>query len=277
MKKVFALSGYLMLTLFFLIVWSGIFFLIIEWYVLWGILLGVAFFMLFWFRIIGPNTSVLFLLFGEYRGMKDTPAFIWINPFYMTYSISTKVHSTETATLKVNDKRGNPIVISAILVWKVADAYKAKFAVEKYEDFVHIQSESAVRKVTSEHSYESHGEENEITLSQWGERLNTLMTHEMAERLSLAGIAVIEARISHLAYAPEIAQAMLRRQQAEATIAARSKIVEGAVSMVDMALIQLSAQKIVELEPHDKAKMAMQLLTVLCAENVQPTLQANPQ
>ena len=98
--------------------------------------------------------------------MKDTPAFIWINPFYMTYSISTKVHSTETATLKVNDKRGNPIVISAILVWKVADAYKAKFAVEKYEDFVHIQSESAVRKVTSEHSYESHGEENEITLSQ---------------------------------------------------------------------------------------------------------------
>lgn len=274
MKKTYSFSGYTIALLMIIVVLMTLAAFISESFFIGIFLLIFILFLFLGFRVIWPNTAVVCLFLGQYKETIIETGFRWFIPFFTTKYISTKIHSTETTVLKVNDHNGNPILISAIIVWKVSDAYKALYAVESYDVFVHSQSESAVRKIASEYPYEW---SQKITLSHGWEALNLVIQSEMSERLFLAGVDIIEARISHLAYAPEIAQAMLKKQQAQATIAARTQIVEGAVSMVDMALLQLSTQKIVELTPTDKAKMAMNLLTVLCSENVQPTLQTNPQ
>ena len=233
--------------------------------------------MLSGFRIVSPNSAMILVFMGKYAGLTLESGFYWTIPLFMgTKFVSLKIYSTETEIMKVNDHSGNPIMIGSIVAWKVQDPYKALFCVEKYDDFLRIQTNAAVRKIASEYKYDNGDKSEEITLSGGGEKLNAALTKEIEERVSHAGIEIIEARLGHLSYSPEIAQAMLRRQQAAATISARSKIVEGAVSMVDMALLQLSEQKIVDLKPEDKAKMAINLLTVLCAENVQPTIQTNP-
>lgn len=242
-----------------------------------GIWIGIAIVYFMGLRIIGPNTSAVMLFLGKYVGTITENGLIWTIPiFYYSKFISLKINSLESEKIKVNDRSGNPIIIGSIVAWRVQDPYKAAFSVEKYQEFVNIQTDAAVRKIASEYNYDALGHDDEITLSSGGEKLNVELEKEVGERVARAGIEIIEARIGHLSYAPEIAQAMLKRQQASATIAARSKIVEGAVSMVDMALLRLSEQKVVDLSADDKARMAINLLTVLCSENVQPTIQTNP-
>lgn len=276
----FYINGMLALLLTTLIIggaWIGVSYEMYPIDVAIGITIFFPFVYFMGLRVIGPNTSAIVLRLGKYSGTLYETGFIWIIPiFYWTRFVSLKINSLESEKIKVNDKSGNPIIIGSIVAWKVKDPYKAAFSVEKYDEFVRIQTDAAVRKIASEYTYDTFNGDGAITLSSGGERLNTELVKEVEERVQHAGIEIIEARIGHLSYAPEIAQAMLKRQQAEATISARSKIVEGAVSMVDMALLRLSEQKVVDLKPDDKARMAINLLTVLCSENVQPTIQTNP-
>jgi regulator of protease activity HflC (stomatin/prohibitin superfamily) len=250
---------------------------------------------IFGFQAIAPNQARAFLLFGTYKGSTTTSGFFWVNPFYSKKKISLRVRNFETGSIttpetknkegrvltaksrsagkpsKVNDRDGNPIDISAVVVWKVVNTAEALFEVDDYEDFVAVQSEAALRNLASRHPYDS--EDHEVSL-----RGNTIevceqLRHDIQERLDKAGCDVIEARISHLAYAPEIASAMLQRQQAQAVVAARTKIVEGAVSMVQMALDQLSQQEIVELDSERRAAMVSNLLVVLCSDrHTQPVV-----
>ncbi len=214
-----------------------------------------------------PNEARVLLLFGAYKGTVRTSGFHWANPFYSKKSkVSLRAHNFNSEKLKVNDKRGNPIEIAAVVVWRVADTAQALFDVVDYEKYVSIQSESAIRHLASAYAYD-YGEENEITLRSGGDEVATALTKELQERLSKAGVHAEEARITHLAYAPEIAQAMLRRQQAEAVIAARQKIVHGAVSMVEMALRELAEKNVVKLDDERKAAMVSNLLVVLCGES----------
>jgi regulator of protease activity HflC (stomatin/prohibitin superfamily) len=206
------------------------------------------------------------LLFGDYHGTVRDSGFFWANPFYSKPRISLRSRNMETQKLKVNDKRGNPIEIAAVVVWRVEDTAQALFDVEKYESYVHVQSESALRHLANSYSYD-HGEEGEITLRSGMEEVSATLQNELQERLGKAGVVVEEARLTHLAYAPEIAGAMLRRQQAEAIIAARTKIVHGAVSMVQMALDELAEKQVVELDNERKASMVSNLLVVLCGES----------
>jgi regulator of protease activity HflC (stomatin/prohibitin superfamily) len=193
--------------------------------------------------------------------------FYWINPFFVKKRISLRARNFNSELLKVNDKLGNPIMIGIVLVWKVEETYKAAFQVDDYNRFVEIQSESAVRKLAGHYAYDNFDDEqSDITLRGGGEEVNHVLEKELSERLHIAGIQVIEARIAHLAYSAEIAQAMLKRQQATAVVAARAKIVEGAVSMVEMALNKLSERKIVELDDERKAVMVSNLLVVLCSD-----------
>lgn len=213
-----------------------------------------------------PNQARVLILFGAYRGTVRRTGFHWANPFYSRRcKISLRAHNFNSDKLKVNDKRGNPIEIAAVVVWRVDDTAQALFDVVDYERYVVIQSESAIRHLASSYAYD-HGEENEVTLRSGADEVAVTLKRELQERLSKAGVAVDEARITHLAYAPEIAQAMLRRQQAEAVIAARQKIVHGAVSMVDMALRELSEKDVVKLDEERKAAMVSNLLVVLCGE-----------
>ncbi len=223
-----------------------------------------------------PNTARVMTLFGKYVGTAVTPGFHWLNPFYLKRGVSLRANNMETSHLKVNDKQGNPILIAAVVVWKVKDAYKAVFDVENYQKFVEIQSESALRKMAMEYSYDNFEDEYaEITLRSSSMEINEMLEKEISERLKIAGIEVIEARITHLAYAQEIANAMLQRQQASAVIAARSKIVEGAVGMVEMALDSLSEKDIVHLDDEKKAAMVSNLLVVLCSDrSVNPIVNA---
>lgn len=223
-----------------------------------------------------PNTARVMTLFGKYVGTAVTPGFHWLNPFYLKRGVSLRANNMETSHLKVNDKQGNPILIVAVVVWKVKDAYKAVFDVENYQKFVEIQSESALRKMAMEYSYDNFEDEYaEITLRSSSMEINEMLEKEISERLKIAGIEVIEARITHLAYAQEIANAMLQRQQASAVIAARSKIVEGAVGMVEMALDSLSEKDIVHLDDEKKAAMVSNLLVVLCSDrSVNPIVNA---
>lgn len=219
------------------------------------------------FMIINPNSSKVLLLFGAYSGTIKQYGFYWVLPFYVRENVSLRAKNFESERLKVNDKLGNPIMISAILVWRVDNTYKALFEVNNYESFVKIQTDAAVRKLAGTYPYDQFEDENaSVTLSSNFEVVNKSLEEEVVERLKLAGIQVIEARIGYLAYAPEIAQAMLKRQQATAVIAARSKLVEGAVSMVEGALNLLSAKKIVELDEEKKAAMVSNLLVVLCGD-----------
>ncbi len=231
------------------------------------VFLMLSIFILPGFIIVNPNNSRVLLLFGAYAGTIKTNGYFWVLPFYLRLNISLRARNFESERLKVNDKLGNPIMISSILVWKVNDTYKASFEVDDYEAFVKIQTDSAVRKLASSFPYDQFEDEKaSITLSSNFLEVNKSLEEEVSERLKLAGLEVIEARIGYLAYAPEIAQAMLKRQQATAIIAARSKMVEGAVGMVEGALKLLSAKHIVELDEEKKAAMVSNLLVVLCGD-----------
>jgi len=215
-----------------------------------------------------PNEARVLILFGAYKGTCVESGFHWTNPFYTKKRISLRTRNFDGEMLKVNDLRGNPIEISAVVVWRVADTFKALFDVDDYSNYVKVQSESALRHMANEYAYD-HGDDEEageITLRSGVEEVNDALQRQVQERLAKAGVEVDEARLNHLAYAPEIAGAMLRRQQAEAIIAARRKIVHGAVSMVQMALQDLSGLEIVELDEERKAAMVSNLLVVLCGE-----------
>ncbi len=224
------------------------------------------------FFTVAPNQAKVLQLFGKYAGTAKQPGLRWTNPFYTKKTLSLRVRNFESQKLKVNDKEGNPIEIAAVVVWKVVDSAEASFEVDNYENYVHIQSEAAVRNLATSYPYDSHDEQ---VMSLRGQTA-TIADHMKAEiqaRLAKAGVEVIEARISHLAYAPEIAGAMLQRQQAGAIIAARQRIVEGAVGMVEMALDMLSAKEIVHLDEERRAAMVSNLLVVLCGERgAQPVL-----
>lgn len=220
------------------------------------------------FFTLQPNEAAVLILFGSYRGTVRASGFFFTNPFNKILKISLRARNLNGEKLKVNDKRGNPIEIAAVVVWSVRDTAQAVFDVDNYEAFVRIQSESALRHVTTAYAYDDgDGETNELTLRGGSDEVSAALTRELGERLGRAGVQVEEARLTHLAYAPEIAQAMLRRQQAEAVIAARKKIVHGAVSMVEMALAELSAKNVVQLDNERKAAMVSNLLVVLCGES----------
>ena len=215
--------------------------------------------------MVEPNQGRVLTLFGDYKGTVRTPGLRWANPFYAKRSVSLRVRNFETERLKVNDREGNPIEIAAVVVWRVVDTAEAVFQVDNYENFVRVQSESALRNLATRHAYDAHVDD-ETSLRGNTMEVADALRHEIQERLAQAGVKVEEARITHLAYAPEIAQAMLQRQQASAIIAARTRIVDGAVGMVEMALERLSAQKIVVLDEERKAAMVSNLLVVLCSE-----------
>jgi len=224
------------------------------------------------FFMVHPNESRVLQLFGKYTGTAKQSGLRWANPFYSKKAVSTRVRNFESSSLKVNDSAGNPIEIAAVVVWKVVDTAEAIFEVDDYESFVHVQTEAALRNMSSGHPYEAHQGEA-IALRSSSTEIAELLKKEVQDRLEKAGVLVIEARISHLAYAQEIASAMLKRQQAQAIVAARSTIVEGAVGMVKMALDELRDQDVVELDEERKAAMASNLLVVLCGEeNAQPVL-----
>jgi regulator of protease activity HflC (stomatin/prohibitin superfamily) len=279
-REVQALNGWLMLAVNLALLFLGIFLFVRSIYetealgqafpvvkfiaALALILLGTLF--LVGHFTLQPNQARVLILFGAYHGTVRKSGFHWANPFYSKgMKISLRAHNFSTEKLKVNDKRGNPIEIAAVVVWRVQDTAQAKFDVEDYEEYVDVQSESAVRHLASTYAYDQ-GEEAEITLRSNADEVSASLKEELQLRLGKAGVVVEEARITHLAYAPEIAQAMLRRQQAEAIIAARQKIVQGAVTMVEMALHYLAEKKVVQLDDERRAAMVSNLLVVLCGE-----------
>ena len=219
------------------------------------------------FVVVDPNESYVLLLFGKYKGTLLKNGFWWVNPLMRKKKISLRARNLNSEPIKVNDKIGNPIMIGTVLVWRVSDTYKAAFDVDDYMHFVLIQTESAVRKLAGMYPYDNLEDENaQLTLRDGGEEVNQQLEREIANRLAIAGIEVLEARINYLAYATEIAGAMLKRQQAVAVIAARTKIVEGAVSMVEMALEELSTKEIVALDEERKAQMVSNLMVVLTSD-----------
>ena len=218
--------------------------------------------------IVGPNSSKVLLLFGQYKGSVKESGLFWVNAFYSRTKLSLRARNFESEKIKVNDKMGNPIMISVILVWKVKDTFKAKFEVDSYESFIKIQTDSAVRKLAGSFPYDHFEDERAtITLSTNFDDVNKALEHEVTERMQIAGIEVIESRIGYLAYAPEIAHSMLRRQQASAVVAARHKIVEGAVGMVESALKLLADKDIIEFDEDRKAAMVSNLMVVLCGDS----------
>ena len=226
------------------------------------------------FFTLQPNTAAVLLLFGEYKGTARRQGFHWANPFYHKIKVSLRVRNFNGEKLKVNEQRGNPIEIAAIVVWRVEDTARAVFDVDDYAHYVSIQSESAVRHLASSYPYDAH-EDNQLSLRGSMDEVSQALQKELQVRLSKAGVIVEEARLSHLAYAPEIAGAMLRRQQAEAIVAARTRIVEGACGMVQMALQHIEKDKIADLDPERKAAMISNLLVVLCSEQAaQPVVNA---
>lgn len=234
----------------------------------------IASFCLMGLYMVEPNQAAVLSLFGKYVGTVKEQGLRWNNPFYSKKKISLRTRNFESGKLKVNDLEGSPIEIAAVVVWNVVDSAEAVYNVEDYESFVHIQSESALRAMATSYPYDQH-EEGKISLRSHAGEIAKHLTEEIQDRLAEAGMSVVEARISHLAYAPEIAQAMLQRQQASAIIAARTRIVEGAVSMVEMALNELSKRNVVELDPERRAAMVSNLLVVLCGERgTQPIVNA---
>jgi regulator of protease activity HflC (stomatin/prohibitin superfamily) len=226
------------------------------------------------FFTVNPNEGRVLQFFGRYIGTVHDPGLRWANPFYTKERVSLRVRNFETSKLKVNDNRGNPIEIAAVVVWKVIDTAEAVFEVDDYINYVHVQSEAAVRNLATNYPYDAF-EENEVSMVGHLPEISEHLKKENQDRLAKAGIEIIESRISHLAYSPEIAQAMLRRQQASAVIAARRKIVEGAVGMVDHALGELAAKEVLELDEERKASMVSNLLVVLCSETeTQPVVNA---
>jgi regulator of protease activity HflC (stomatin/prohibitin superfamily) len=240
----------------------------------WAVLLAVTIFALFGLFIVNPNEAKVLQLFGSYAGSAKVAGLRWANPLYTKKRISLRVRNFESGHLKVNDNEGNPIEIAAVVVWRVVESAEASFEVDDYENYVHVQTESALRNLATSYPYDAHDEQTTSLRGHTGAVAEHLKT-EIQDRLAKAGVEVIEARISHLAYAPEIAAAMLQRQQAGAIIAARQRIVEGAVGMVEMALEMLSHREIVRLDDERKAAMVSNLLVVLCGERgTQPVVNA---
>ena len=268
-KIIVPANGYFMLFIVIVLFFGGIFAIVAlrnPWSVIaivCGVLLAPGFLM------VQPNESRVLLLFGEYVGTVKKNGFFWVNPFYTKKKISLRASNFDSERLKVNDKLGNPVMISTILVWRVENTYKAAFDVDNYENFVRVQTDAAVRKLASMYPYDNfadEGHDEDITLRSSLNEVSNALEKEIEERLSIAGIEVLEARIGYLAYAQEIANAMLKRQQATAIVAARHKIVEGAVSMVEMALEELGKKQIVDLDEERKAAMVSNLMVVLCGD-----------
>ena len=278
-KTLKPMSGYLALLMALAFVAVGVFSIFQINQSGWFIVLVIFSFLSFIFLVKGlmiiyPNHSRVLNFFGRYVGSVKDNGLFFINPLYSSYKISLRAQNLQGQTLKVNDKMGNPIEIAAVIVWQVNDTYRAAYEVAVYEEYVKIQSEAAVRHLAVSLPYDNLEDESaNITLRDGGDRVNEILEKELNERLAPAGIHIREARISHLAYAPEIAGAMLQRQQATAIVAARTKIVEGAVGMVEMALDMLSKKRIVELDEEKKATMVSNLMVVLCGERgAQPVL-----
>ncbi|KEO74342.1 SPFH domain-containing protein [Anditalea andensis] len=267
-------SGYLMVLIALLFLGLGIFFFTSDMHFL-GLFSSLMFiFTLPGFFIVEPNKSMVLLLFGEYKGTVKAFGFFWVIPFMTRNKISLRVRNFENKPLKVNDKIGNPVMVGTIVVWKVEDTFKASFDVQDYENFVHLQADAAVRKMAGLYPYDDfEAPEAEVTLRSGVEEVNHSLEAEISDRLKHAGIKVIEARISHLAYSSEIASAMLQRQQATAIVAARRKIVDGAVGMVEMALEDLKIKGIIDFEEEKKAAMVSNLMVVLCSDkNASPVV-----
>lgn len=259
-------SGYIMLAFVLILVAAGIWGLIDAQDPLFIIPIAIAAILSPGFFFINPNVSMVLVLFGNYKGTVKKNGFYWVNPLFAKKSISLRARNFDSEKIKVNDKVGNPIQIGVILVWQVLDTFKAAFEVDDYEKFVKIQSDAAVRKLAGMYAYDNFDDDAEMTLRSGHDEVNHTLEENLRNRLEIAGIHVIEARIGYLAYAPEIASAMLRRQQAAAVVSARYKIVEGAVSMVQMALEHLSKQQIIDLDEERKAAMVSNLMVVLCAD-----------
>ncbi|GGW45059.1 SPFH domain-containing protein [Arenibacter certesii] len=268
-KNITPASGYLILGLQILMI-VGAIILIINGMIRYAFPLGIIILLtLPGFVLVNPNGSRVLLLFGKYIGTIKTNGLFWVNPFYSKKKISLRASNFDSERLKVNDKLGNPIMISTILVWRVTNTYKAAFEVDEYINFVRVQTDAAVRKLASMYPYDNFADEGvdeDITLRSSVNEVSDALEKEVQERLSMAGIEVLEARIGYLAYAQEIANAMLKRQQATAIVAARHKIVEGAVSMVEMALDHLSKKNIVDLDDERRAAMVSNLMVVLCSD-----------
>jgi regulator of protease activity HflC (stomatin/prohibitin superfamily) len=278
-KKIKALSGIPVLLLLLAALVADVFLIIhagqnkIVWLMIIAIIMiPTLIVLLAGLFMVNPNESKVLQLFGKYVGTVTDPGLRWANPFYGKKAVSLRVRNFESGQLKVNDSAGNPIEIATVVVWKVIDTAEAIFEVDDYESFVHIQTEAALRNLASAHPYESHNDEK-LTLRSDPQDIANLLQKEVQDRLEKAGVEVIEARISHLAYAQEIAASMLKRQQAQAVVAARTQIVEGAVGMVEIALEQLSSKQIIELDDERKAAMVSNLMVVLCGEeNARPVI-----
>lgn len=297
----FKANGFVML--FVLLLWLGASIWLLTTNDLPYIIIGVAllvcwFVLLFGFTMLEPNEAVVMVFFGKYRGVLKDTGFFWVNPFMTKKKVSMRARNLNIEPIKVNDKVGNPVLIGLVLVWKLQDTYKAMFEIDSqtmaandssrgvtmksavakkmdaFENFVRVQSDAALRQVAGHYAYDNNVvSDNEITLRSGGNEVNEDLLDELNERLAMSGITIVEARINYLAYAPEIAAVMLRRQQAEAIISAREKIVEGAVTMVKMALERIEDENIVDLDSDKKAAMVSNLLVVLCAdESAQPVL-----
>ena len=295
----FKLSGFIMLLSHLLLI-PGIIFLSIYYLPIAPAVIISAICGIFWFVALAgymqlePNEARVMVFFGKYKGTFLDTGFFWVNPFYTKKKISMRARNLDVEPIKVNDKVGNPIMVGLVLVWKLKDTYKAMFEIDSqtmaanaatgltsvssimkaFENYVKIQSDAALRQVATHYNYDNNeGDAEELTLRSGGEEINDILENTLNERLAMAGIEVVEARINYLAYAPEIAAVMLRRQQASAVISAREKIVEGAVSMVKMALDKLSEEEIVDLDDAKRAAMVSNLLVVLCAdEQAQPVV-----
>jgi regulator of protease activity HflC (stomatin/prohibitin superfamily) len=277
-KEIRGLSGWLMVCILIAVLVLGIMRLGASvgarepgWVVFWVVALIVDVVCFVGLTVVNPNESKVVTLFGVYKGSIKQPGFRWVNPLTSRKLLSLRVRNFESGRIKVNDRDGNPIEIAAVVVWRIIETFEAAFNVDDYEHFLHVQSEAAVRILATSYPYDAH--EDEHSLRRSAGEITDRLRHEIQERLAQAGIEIIEARISHLAYAPEIAGAMLRRQQAGAVIAARQKIVEGAVGMVEMALDEISRKQVVALDEERKATMVSNLLVVLCSERgVEPVV-----
>lgn len=268
-KIITPINGYFALFICILLFLGGIAAIINTGSAWFGILVFIGFLLAFGLVLVNPNSSRVLLLFGKYVGTVKKNGLYWVNPLYSKKKISLRASNFDSERLKVNDKLGNPVMISTILVWRVTNTYKAAFDVDDYKNFVRVQTDAAVRKLASMYPYDNfadEGIEEDITLRSSLNEVSEALEKEVQERLSMAGIEVLEARIGYLAYAQEIANAMLKRQQATAIVAARHKIVEGAVSMVEMALEELSTKNIIDLDEERKAAMVSNLMVVLCSD-----------
>lgn len=267
-KQIKATSGYVMLLVVLVVIILMTLGIVLFEHPLSLVFIPIILLILRGFFTINPNSSKVLVLFGAYKGTVRDNGFFWANPFFSRQKISLRARNFDSERVKVNDKIGNPILINVILVWQVEDTYKSAFDVDNYQEFVRVQTDAAVRKLAGSYPYDNfdEGEEAELTLRSGMDAVNEALENEITERLAIAGIRVMEARIGYLAYAPEIASAMLKRQQAVAIVAARKKIVEGAVGMVEDALEKLSTDNIIDFDDDKKASMVSNLMVVLCGD-----------